>query len=375
MTQKCNVLLRIVLLVLAVLLAATPGWSADPPDSAEGAGEADPAEAILFEELPVVEAASLHTQTLREAPANVTIISADDIQKYGYRTLGEALSNVRGFYVSDDRTYHYMGLRGFSLPGDYATRVLVMINGHYLPDNIYRDSGWLGQDFWLDMDLVKRIEIIRGPSSALYGSNGIFATINIVTKSPVDHPGARVSSELGNFGEKKIQVSSSTHLGGGANLLVSGSTFRTSGESLYFEEFDTPDTNFGIADGVGKQRGYHAFANLIWRDWSFTALSSRFDAYSRYGWYGTIFNDTGNMTQDGRSFLEAAYSRSVGTNAELRWRFYYDKYRYWGRYDYDYEDGIIGDNRDLALGDWVGSRLSYSVPVGRLGTLTCMICL
>ena len=184
-------------LFLAMILTATAGWSGESATPANAGGGSPAAESILFEELPIVEAASLHAQTLEEAPANVTIITEQDIRLYGYLTLGEALSNVRGFYMTDDRVYQHSGLRGFSLPGDYDTRVLLMINGHYMPDNIFKFSGLLGQDFPIDMDLIQRIEIIRGPTSALYGSAGIFATINVVTKSPVDHALSRVSTEIG----------------------------------------------------------------------------------------------------------------------------------------------------------------------------------
>src|SRR5689334_6277894 len=65
-------------------------------------GAAQP-ESVLFEDLPVVEAATLHTQTLQEAPASITVISREDIRKYGLRTLGEVLATVRGFYVTYDR--------------------------------------------------------------------------------------------------------------------------------------------------------------------------------------------------------------------------------------------------------------------------------
>jgi iron complex outermembrane receptor protein len=331
-----------------------------------GDGAENSAEGLLFQDMPVVEAASLHTQTLEDAPANVTVISREEIKKYGYRTLAEALSNVRGFYSVFDGAYNYLGARGLAVPGDYTTRILIMINGHYMTDNVYNMAGYLGQDFGLDMDLVQRIEVIRGPSSALYGSNGVFATINIVTVSPVDHPTARATTEVGSYGEKKVQVSSSMYLGGGANLLLSGSLFHDRGRSV---DFGNAESDLGVVDGVEKQRGYHLFAHAVWHNWSVTTLANRRDELAPIGYYETTLGGRGTQVEDGRTFVEATYSRPVGRDQELNCRFYYDRYRYWGRYDYEDVDATYSYD-DLALGHWVGTRLTYSVHTSRLGTLT-----
>lgn len=329
-----------------------------------------PAENALFQPLPVVEAAALHAQTLEEAPANVTVISASDIRKYGYRTLAEALSSVRGFYVTNDRIYQYVGVRGFSLPGDYNTRFLVMLNGHPLTENVYASNNFFGQDFGLDMDLVERIEIIRGPTSALYGSNGIFASVNVVTRSPVDSTKWQVSTEAGSFGEKKALASVSAYLGKGANLLVEASMFNNSGQDLYFSNYDGTVANYGWVRGADAERGFHTFANLIWRNWSFTAYFNSRQKKTPLAWDNSaMFGDTGAHVQDERNFVGATYSRDIGSTGKLRWSTYFDQYRYDDRFDY--QDGdTIQDLRNIALGDWVDSQVTYSFDARRAGTLT-----
>lgn len=322
-----------------------------------------PASAALFEDLPIVEAASLHTQALNWAPANVSIVTADDIRRYGYRTLAEALAGVRGIYTTYDHHYYYAGLRGFSLPGDYNTRFLVMLNGHPLTDNIYDSSGYFGQDLGVDMDLVSRIEIVRGPTSALYGSNGIYATVNIVTRSPVESDRLRVDAEIAGFGEKKLAVASALDLGRGANLLLAGSVFNNGGETLRFPGLDP-------AADVDGERGYHAFANLVWRNWNFTAyVNDRLkDAPLSWAEDAAWFH-RGNHIRDSRNFVRAVYSRPVRGSGLLRWEAAYDWYRYYDRFDYPLESGFE-DHRSYGVGDWLNTQGSYEYRVPRLGVLT-----
>lgn len=346
---------------------------ADAP-AAGPAASAPSAEQALLEDLPVVQAATLHQQTLQEAPADVSVITAAEIRKYGYRTLGEALSSQRGFYSTYDRTYHYIGVAGFSLPGDFNTRFLVMINGHAMTEHVYGSNNFFGQDFGLDMDLVERIEIIRGSASALYGSNAILATINVITRSPVDAPGFRASAETGSFGEKKAFLSESLYLGKGASLLLSGSYFANSGQTLYIPQFDAPATNNGIVTNGDGEQGYHTFANLIWHDWSFTAyFNTRRKRVPVNFADDTVFNDGGSRVRDGRNFVEAAHSRDVGLSGKLRYRFYYDDYRYDDRYDYYEGSGSatwVEDQRSLSRNEWLGSEITYSMADTGRGSLT-----
>ena len=107
-------------------------------------------EDLMRIEVQRVFGASERLQPVTEAPSSVTIVTADEIARYGYRTLADILRSVRGFYVSNDRNYSYLGVRGFARPGDYNTRVLLLLNGHRVNDNstIRRRSAPISASTW-----------------------------------------------------------------------------------------------------------------------------------------------------------------------------------------------------------------------------------
>ncbi len=369
---------RLQFLICAAILSV-PGWCGRWA-LAEDTGAAGPPHpdlnAFTLEQLMQIQVvgAALHPQTLQDAPASVTVVTAEDIRKYGYRTLGEALAAVRGFYLTNDRSYETMGVRGFSLPGDYSSHLLVMVNGHNMADNAFDYMLYFGNDFPIDMNLVKQIEVIRGPSSALYGSNAILATVNIITRSPDEAGHLTITADTGSFGEKKIQMSDTASLGS-AKMLFSGSVLNNSGESpLYFPQFNTPQNNYGKAISMTTERGYHFFSTLVWRNWTVTAAVAGHDMISPINWGPVIFNDRGSRNADNRDFIDAVYTRQAGRGV-LEWRTYYDSFHYQGRADYQLDESTVGastveDNRTNILGNWVGSKLTYRVPVAFLGDVT-----
>jgi outer membrane receptor for ferrienterochelin and colicins len=356
---------------LALLLVA-PGFPDDKPQLAR-----PDLSSMTLEQLMTikVEGASLHPQTLEDAPASVTLITAEDIRKYGYRTLGETLASVRGFHENNNRTYHTVGVRGFNLPSDYGSRILVLVNGHNMADNIFDSMLWFGVDFPVDLKLVQRIEVIRGPSSALYGSSGIFATINIITKSPDEAGPISLTASTGSFGDKQIQAMGVMPLGRNVKVLLSGSVFNNSGEkSLYFPGFDTPQTNHGNAVRMDGEKGYHFFGNLVWHNWSITAVMSDRNKLQPISWGPTVFNDRGTHVFEASNYVEAAYSREL-KGGTLRWRTYYNQTHLGGRFDYplgssDTSIAAVEDNRTYSWGDWIGTSLTYRHDVAHIGTVT-----
>ena len=342
-------------LLFCLIAAGSPGWAQNntrAPDLTD----------LSLAQLGTIEitSASLHAETLEDAPASVTVITAEEIRRFGYRTLAEALSNVRGMFISSDHTYVSIGIRGFSLPG-FETRFIVMVNGHNIGDNI-SDSAAVGNDFPVDMDLVERIEVVRGASSALYGSNGMLTTINVLTRQPADVHGTGVRIETGSLGERKIGASTSFALPRGANLLVSGSMFNNAGaHQLYFPELDTPQTNFGRAIDMDGEKGYHLFADLTWKNWEILAVAGDRVKTQPISWGDARFNDRGTRAEDSRGFLELAYTKDLPGDRSLSWRTSYDSYRYRGIYRYDTSDGV-DDSRERDYGDWMESTFTYRLP-------------
>jgi iron complex outermembrane receptor protein len=261
------------------------------------------------------------------------------------------------------------------LPWDYGSRILVMVNGHDMADHVFDSMLWFGDDFPIDMHLVKRIEIIRGPSSALYGSNGEFATINIITKPPEEAGPASLSTQLGSFGEKKAQVMATVPIGKRAKMLLSGTVFSNSGESpLYFPGLDTPENNHGQAIRMDVQKGYHFFSNLTWRNWNITAVLSNRNKIQPVSWGDTIFNDRGTHLDETANYVDAAYTRELA-GGTLRWRAYYNQDRLHGRFDYPLSASgasglVVEDNRTNSDSDWIGTQLTYRFEAAHLGTLT-----
>ena len=215
----------------------------------------DPASTLSFEQLiqrEVYGVSRLH-ERLIDAPASVTIITAEDIRTFGYRTLAEALNGVRGTFMHSDRVYGYLGVRGFAPPGDFNTRVLLLIDGYRANDNVY-DQAPLGGEGIIDIDLVERIEYIRGPGSLVYGNNALLGVINVITKT-ARSAGSGAWAGIGSGGARWGRASVQTEFAPNAALLLSASRLKTDGLDIVQPDLEERTPRAGRAARADGGRG------------------------------------------------------------------------------------------------------------------------
>ena len=358
----CRVLL---IASLVALLPLSGSVRADDPEP----DQADDLAELTLEELldtPIV-AASGYEQHASAAPSSVTVVTAEEIRLLGHRTLNDILRSMRGVYVVNDRNYGYTGMRGFLLPGDYNSRVLLLIDGRRVNDAVYGQAP-VGLEFPLSVDDIERVELIRGPGSAIHGSNAFLAVVNVITKSGRDLGGVRASVEGGalaptlgaprddrRFLPRAVRGSlayGERLLSDELELYLSGSFHAHGGQpELYFPEFDgaTDATCVdhrtlaeiacdGVARGNDGEVAGLVFAKLGFRGLTVSGGLLHRNKDVATAAFETIFNDPAFYTIDDNGFVDLAYETELSSDLELRARIFFHHYYYAADYPYDYRE-------------------------------------
>jgi outer membrane receptor for ferrienterochelin and colicins len=300
-------------------------------------------------ESDIVVGAAKREQSLGTVASAVTVVTADALRRFGYRSLAEALRGVAGIYIVDDRAVERVGIRGVQILGDANTHILVLIDGSPLnePWSQFVDGSTA---LPVNLDDVSRIEVIRGPVSSIYGTNAFFGIINIVSLEADKAPRAYGRTTLSSYGT----VGGNAAFGvGSVDRQVRGTlTFaQRFGESVTYPDFAA--ANFaGETDADAMQSLAGSLSVNLDR------LFFQIRAYDRTrelpgAPFDSVIGSSENQNRDQQILAEVGYTHDIGERVTLAGRAYVDRYRFTGRRAY-VEDGAFETTGDAT---WYGGEL------------------
>ncbi len=269
---------------------------------------------LLFfeEEATQLSIATKHLQTVREAPAIVSVVTEQEIRNMGARNLLDILRRVPGFGT----TIGYYGKMEFEIRGikdPASSRVLLLIDGIPSNDNLTGGLDWAIPH--IAVDNIRRIEIIRGPGSALYGSSAFSGVINVVTKQGKEVAGVIVSGGRGTFDTSRYNLQAGKRWGD-LDLAFFADYNRTDGPVLKIEQDILG--NAGVTDydlnrlDVGLKVGYKELT-----------LNTRWLKVERGPYIGIAFAVNDETDLDFTTHLsELAYRHSFGEKVAFTARGY-----------------------------------------------------
>ena len=315
-------------------------------------------EDLLQVKVATVYAASRFEQKITEAPSSVTVVSSDEIKRYGYRTLAEILQSLQGFHVSSDRNYSYLGTRGVNL-GDFNSRILILVDGHRINNNL-TDGAFIDTAFLVDVDLIDRIEVIRGPGSVLYGNNAFFGVINVITRKGSRVDGAEVSGEYGTFNSYKARATYGKSFANGLEVLVSGSYDDSAGaDRLFYKEYDDPSYNNGISSHMDGDSYQSMFGSVSFRDFTLEGGYINREKINPTAPIFLTFNDSRVRTTDGRGYVDLKYTHEFPNAVNLTTKVYYDRSAFKTGYPFGNPIPSVV-YREVQAGEWWGAEFQLS---------------
>lgn len=279
--------------------------------------------------------ASRIARQISDAPSAVSIVTAQDIRDYGYRSISDILKSMRGLYVTSSVSYDFLGGRGFGSPGDFAGRVTLMIDGYATNDNIYNQI-FLGEDALLDVAMIERVEYIPGPGSTTYGNGAFLGAINIVTKSGKDFGGTQVAAGGGAGGARSGRLSYGKQLENGVDVLVSVSMYGDNGRNIFFPALDGYVDSYGdsttnrLLTHMREVNNRRVFFKETYQGWTAEVGHARQNRRND-GFYDMyLVSDIGKTVRevDDNSFASLKYDADLGEKLKSSTDLYYGQYLY-----------------------------------------------
>jgi outer membrane receptor protein involved in Fe transport len=250
---------------------------------------------LPFEDLLQVEirSASKREEQIRDIPASVTILTREDIARYGWITFEELLRNVPGFYLLDNTEDRFIGTRGAVGGG-----VQFLVNGIAQHPSLQKTlTATEIARLDIPIESIDRVEIVRGPMSVIYGNNAFQGVINVVTNE-IDRSGPRVSASLGSeesgrlfgrvgqvFDDGSIALNAGGYQTGGltgayADMLGPSQLAALSPGGRTDMDGDL-DQRLGSLDLSAEWRGWQGNLRLNRRDYGVYAFTPPFDEGTR----------------------------------------------------------------------------------------------
>ena len=294
--------------------------------------------------------ASKYAQKQDKVAAAVSVITRDEIKAFGWRTIDEALASLPGVHTTYDRQYHYIGTRGFGLPGDFNTRLLLTVNGNRINDVVY-DAAISGRAFPVDIDLIERIEFIPGPGGAVYGQNALFGVVNVVTRSGEGVNGTELAvAYQDRHTVREGRASWGRVLGNGLDVVLSVSAMKARGEDHFYDFGDAGIV--GTASGMDGVRDKEFFAQLARGPWSF---DFSYGDYRKDDPTAQYFSDPlvpGQYQRDRYLLTQLQYQDSLADDTlQLTARVFLGRERYSGLFSYG--DPYLAEGAS----DWQGIEM------------------
>ncbi len=270
----------------------------------------------------MVTIATKYELPISKAPGIITVITDEEIKHMGFRTLTDVLKTIPGFDISMDRT----GEREIAVRGvldDASQKIKVLIDGHSINEPNEGDAMWNFHD--LVVENIKKIEIIRGPGSALYGQNAFMAVVNVLTKDTDDIDGFQLTVSGGSYDTQNYNMLFGKEFG---DLKISGflDYYDTEGFSRTIERDTLFPATYSTSPGRSQNEKEKTDLNLK-LSYKNLEVKTKYMKKRREGYIGVdsaLTND--NEWNDTYIFGDLKYKLSFGEKFNVIPRLYYDQF-------------------------------------------------